>query len=305
MGFTIENQLFDLPPKVRSTFLSRQCLLGRVWVMIAIFIACCFSLRFHLLHPISVFLICVYFVCAHAQAYALFSCVCVCGCAQYLPLQNKLLGKGAYGHVCAVTNSENGERLAVKKVKNAFDDVIDAKRVLREIRNTLLTPHLAYGCMAIELWCWISFFPKHVFWLLALVPTALLLRPLHLLLAGLLCSFDHENVLCIKDLQMPKDPNGKHEDVYIITELLDTDLSKVIYSPQPLIDDHCQYFLYQVFETLTRSNTISACHFAFSSSFGWLRVVNARCNCLGGVCIGRLCIFAGSAFPVITNVAKL
>ncbi len=54
---------------------------------------------------------------------------------QYLPLQNKLLGKGAYGHVCAVTNSENGERLAVKKVKNAFEDVIDAKRVLREIRE--------------------------------------------------------------------------------------------------------------------------------------------------------------------------
>lgn len=54
---------------------------------------------------------------------------------QYVPLQNKLLGKGAYGHVCAIKNSETGERLAVKKVKNAFDDVIDAKRVLREIRE--------------------------------------------------------------------------------------------------------------------------------------------------------------------------
>mmetsp|Transcript_30086 Transcript_30086/g.68090 ORF Transcript_30086/g.68090 Transcript_30086/m.68090 type:complete len:360 (-) Transcript_30086:165-1244(-) len=115
---------------------------------------------------------------------------------KYVPLQNKLLGKGAYGHVCAVSNKDTGERLAVKKVKNAFDDLVDAKRVLREIR--------------------------------------------------LLCSFDHENVLSIKDLHMPLDANGKHEDVYIITELLDTDLSKVIYSPQPLIDDHCQYFLYQV-----------------------------------------------------------
>mmetsp|Transcript_30701 Transcript_30701/g.63477 ORF Transcript_30701/g.63477 Transcript_30701/m.63477 type:complete len:359 (-) Transcript_30701:96-1172(-) len=130
--------------------------------------------------------------------------------AKYLPLQNKLLGKGAYGHVCAVTNSENGERLAVKKVKNAFDDVIDAKRVLREIR--------------------------------------------------LLCSFDHENVLCIKDLQMPKDQNGKHEDVYIITELLDTDLSKVIYSPQPLIDDHCQYFLYQILRGLKYLHSARVLH---------------------------------------------
>jgi hypothetical protein len=32
--------------------------------------------------------------------------------------------------VCAVRNTENGERLAVKKVKNAFEDVGDAKRVL-------------------------------------------------------------------------------------------------------------------------------------------------------------------------------
>ena len=45
---------------------------------------------------------------------------------------------------------------------------------------------------------------------------------------------------------MPRNAAGEHEDVYIITELLDTDLSKVIYSPQPLIDDHCQYFVYQV-----------------------------------------------------------
>jgi serine/threonine protein kinase len=52
---------------------------------------------------------------------------------QYQPLQNKLLGKGAYGYVCAVKNTETGERLAVKKVKKAFEDLVDAKRVLREI----------------------------------------------------------------------------------------------------------------------------------------------------------------------------
>ena len=65
-------------------------------------------------------------------------------------------------------------------------------------------------------------------------------------LAGLLCSFNHENVLSIKDLIIPLNEEGQCEDIYIITELLDTDLSKVIYSPQPLIDDHCQYFVYQV-----------------------------------------------------------
>jgi mitogen-activated protein kinase 1/3 len=43
------------------------------------------------------------------------------------------LGKGAYGYVCAVKNAETGERLAVKKVKKAFEDLVDAKLVLREI----------------------------------------------------------------------------------------------------------------------------------------------------------------------------
>ena len=129
---------------------------------------------------------------------------------KYVPLQQKLLGKGAYGQVCAVTNSETGERLAVKKVKNAFEDAGDAKRVLREIR--------------------------------------------------LLCKFEHENVLSIRDLVMPKNKHGKHEDVYIITELLDTDLSKVIYSPQPLIDDHCQYFLYQVLRGLKYLHSAKVLH---------------------------------------------
>ena len=57
---------------------------------------------------------------------------------QYQPLQNKLLGKGAYGYVCAVKNAETGERLAVKKVKKAFEDLVDAKRVLREISMDVL-----------------------------------------------------------------------------------------------------------------------------------------------------------------------
>jgi serine/threonine protein kinase len=36
------------------------------------------------------------------------------------------------------------------------------------------------------------------------------------------------------------------KDVYVVYELMDTDLHQIIRSPQPLSDDHCQYFLYQV-----------------------------------------------------------
>jgi hypothetical protein len=34
--------------------------------------------------------------------------------------------------------------------------------------------------------------------------------------------------------------------VYIVYELMDTDLHQIIRSSQPLSDDHCQYFIYQV-----------------------------------------------------------
>lgn len=35
-------------------------------------------------------------------------------------------------------------------------------------------------------------------------------------------------------------------DVYIVYELMDTDLHQIIRSPQPLSDEHFQYFIYQV-----------------------------------------------------------
>jgi mitogen-activated protein kinase 6 len=44
------------------------------------------------------------------------------------------IGKGAYGIVCSALNSDTGEQVAIKKIANAFDNKIDAKRTLREIK---------------------------------------------------------------------------------------------------------------------------------------------------------------------------
>lgn len=44
------------------------------------------------------------------------------------------LGRGAYGIVCCATNSETKEQVALKRIGNAFDNRIDAKRTLREIK---------------------------------------------------------------------------------------------------------------------------------------------------------------------------
>ncbi|KAE8706348.1 Mitogen-activated protein kinase 2 [Hibiscus syriacus] len=43
------------------------------------------------------------------------------------------IGRGAYGIVCAAINSDTREEVAIKKIGNAFDNRIDAKRTLREI----------------------------------------------------------------------------------------------------------------------------------------------------------------------------
>mmetsp|Transcript_40284 Transcript_40284/g.133362 ORF Transcript_40284/g.133362 Transcript_40284/m.133362 type:complete len:152 (+) Transcript_40284:43-498(+) len=63
----------------------------------------------------------------------------------------------------------------------------------------------------------------------------------------LLLHFDHENVIGIHDLMCT---SADCSDLYVVTSLMDTDLHKVIRSPQPLSDQHVQYFLYQLLRGL-------------------------------------------------------
>lgn len=69
--------------------------------------------------------------------------------------------------------------------------------------------------------------------------------------------FQHENIISIFDIQRPESFE-KFNEVYIIQELMQTDLHRVI-ATQPLIDDHIQYFIYQTLravKTLHGSNVI-------------------------------------------------
>lgn len=72
-------------------------------------------------------------------------------------------------------------KVAIKKIPSAFDDVVDAKRIVREVR---------------------------------------LLRRL-----------DHMNIIKIVDI-LPPPSLANFNDVYIVSELMDTDLHRVIYSSQ-------------------------------------------------------------------------
>ncbi|KAJ4951519.1 hypothetical protein NE237_028351 [Protea cynaroides] len=119
------------------------------------------------------------------------------------------VGRGAYGIVCAAVNSETREEVAIKKIGNAFDNRIEAKRTLREIK--------------------------------------------------LLCRMDHENIIAIKDIIRP--PNrANFNDVYIVYELMETDLHQIISSKQTLTDYHCQYFLYQLLRGLKYVHSANVLH---------------------------------------------
>lgn len=54
----------------------------------------------------------------------------------------------------------------------------------------------------------------------------------------------HENLVRIERLL----PSSSHNlcDLYLVFELMDTDLHQIIQSKQNLSEEHCRYFLYQV-----------------------------------------------------------
>lgn len=91
----------------------------------------------------------------------------------------KQIGHGAYGVVCSAYDHTSKSKVAIKKVPKAFEDLIDAKRIVREIK--------------------------------------------------LLKFFDHENIISLIDVAKPPSQTG-YEDIYIITDLMETDMHRVIYS---------------------------------------------------------------------------
>jgi serine/threonine protein kinase len=122
------------------------------------------------------------------------------------------IGHGAYGVVVSASDSRDKEKVAIKKVSKAFEDLVDAKRILREIK--------------------------------------------------LLRHFDHENVIHIKDLGVPNPELGLQgfTDIYIVSELMETDLHRVIYSRQTLSDEHIQYFIYQIMRSLKYIHSADVVH---------------------------------------------
>ncbi len=49
-------------------------------------------------------------------------------------------------------------------------------------------------------------------------------------------------------------------DVYIVTDLMETDLRQIVKSDQPLSDQHIQYFLYQILRALKYIHSANVLH---------------------------------------------
>lgn len=65
------------------------------------------------------------------------------------------------------------------------------------------------------------------------------------------------------------------KDVYIITNLMESDLDRIIASSQPLTDQHFQYFLYQIFRGLKFIHSANVLHRDLKPSN---LLVNANCD---------------------------
>lgn len=106
-----------------------------------------------------------------------------------------IIGSGSYGSVCQAWDKEKECHVAIKRVKNMFDDLIDCKRILREL--------------------------------------------------AILNRLDHRNVVRIHDIVKPPDL-GSFDELYIVMEICDSDLKKLIKQDVQLRPEHINTLLYSL-----------------------------------------------------------
>ncbi|XP_062232243.1 mitogen-activated protein kinase 10-like isoform X1 [Phragmites australis] len=121
----------------------------------------------------------------------------------------EVIGKGSYGVVCSAIDLYTRQRVAIKKIRNIFEHVSDAARILREIK---------------------------------------LLRLLR-----------HPDIVEIRHIMLP--PSRKDfKDIYVVFELMESDLHQVINANDDFTKEHYQFFLYQLLRALKYIHTANVYH---------------------------------------------
>ncbi|CAL5196817.1 unnamed protein product [Lathyrus oleraceus] len=121
----------------------------------------------------------------------------------------EIIGKGSYGVVCAAIDTHTGEKVAIKKIQDAFEHISDAVRILREVK---------------------------------------LLRLLR-----------HPDIVDIKRIMLPPSKR-EFRDIYVVFELMESDLHQVIKANDDLTREHHQFFLYQMLRALKYMHSANVYH---------------------------------------------
>jgi len=69
----------------------------------------------------------------------------------------------------------------------------------------------------------------------------------------------HENLIDIRNVYLPGQRDS-FEDIYVVSELMETDLASILKSQQPLSDDHSQFFLYQILRGIKYIHSAEVIH---------------------------------------------
>ena len=70
----------------------------------------------------------------------------------------------------------------------------------------------------------------------------------------------HENIISILGVMQPPENLSLFEDVYVVLDLMESDLHHIIHSVQPLSDEHIKFFLYQVLRGLKYIHSANVLH---------------------------------------------
>lgn len=85
----------------------------------------------------------------------------------------------------------------------------------------------------------------------------------------------HENIVSLLDILCPRTSVDKLQDVYIVMDLMETDLHRIIHSNQPLSEEHVQFFLSQILRALHYLHSGGVLHRDLKPSN---LLVNASCD---------------------------
>jgi len=69
----------------------------------------------------------------------------------------------------------------------------------------------------------------------------------------------HENLMEVKNIFITGS-RGDFEEIYVVSELMETDMASTLRSTQPLTDDHCQFFLYQILRGMKYVHSAQVIH---------------------------------------------